>query len=192
VDRERDEASTRYRKEEDLIGGWIEERCFVAEKHKATNTDLYTDYKSWATDSGYQPLGKKLFGRQLDTRGFVLRHTSTGSYRFGLKTKPNGAKGPKSDGFSGKSDGFEGCPRGDFPHSDAGFCPTRAKSDGFTLLLYPQENRKQKDSLYMEKVAGKNRHFWGSPPRFYASECGKRAFEGGSKTVTSGQRTVTF
>jgi putative DNA primase/helicase len=90
------QAAAAYRAEMDIVGQWIEERC----EPNARATDFtvgalaYGDYERWAKSEGLPPLGRRKFGQELRSRGFL--QAESGDRRFrGLKLRSayNGANG---------------------------------------------------------------------------------------------------
>jgi len=65
------QATLAYREEQDLLGGFITDRCQVATGNKESAASLFDEYVTWAQDSGEQPVTKRTFGRLLRDRGFV-------------------------------------------------------------------------------------------------------------------------
>ena len=71
-------ATDEYRKDMDIVGRWIEERCLLDKNAEATSYVLYQDYKAWA-DAEIGFYKKKIgFGRLI---GKPRGHTKTGSGR---------------------------------------------------------------------------------------------------------------
>ncbi len=69
-------ATTAYRAEMDLIGGFLDECCVQQENAHAEASDLYNAYRVW---SGDKITTQTAFGRRLGERGFVRgRNTVTG------------------------------------------------------------------------------------------------------------------
>jgi len=59
------EATQEYRNDEDIIGHFLEERCFQAEHSKTKAADLYEAYCEWAKGNGYRAISAKSFGSQI-------------------------------------------------------------------------------------------------------------------------------
>jgi putative DNA primase/helicase len=81
-------ATDEYRKDMDLIGQWIEERC-DRDAHACTPTSaLHADYEQWASGEIGWSISTLKFGRNLADRGFKGRK-GTGGRRMviGLKLK---------------------------------------------------------------------------------------------------------
>jgi putative DNA primase/helicase len=63
-----------YRKEEDIIGQFIEECCVIAEHASVKASELYTVYREWAEAGGLNPLNQMNFGKDIGKR-FDRRRT---------------------------------------------------------------------------------------------------------------------
>lgn len=73
-------ATTRYRREMDSIGTFLEECCVVTPEAKVAAKTLYEAYKDWCTQSGeHEVLSQKRLGERLTHRG-LERRKSTGGY----------------------------------------------------------------------------------------------------------------
>jgi P4 family phage/plasmid primase-like protien len=65
-----------YREEQDIIGQWLGD-CTKADRGLETDTsELYTNYRAWALESGLNPASKVSLGRRLSERGFSRRKSS--------------------------------------------------------------------------------------------------------------------
>lgn len=78
------QATQAYREEQDLLGGFITDRCEVAAGNKEAAASLFEEYVKWAQDSGEQPVTKRTFGRLLRDRGFVDGRTGKARMWIGL------------------------------------------------------------------------------------------------------------
>jgi putative DNA primase/helicase len=76
-------ATAEYREEMDLVGGFIEECCIIAQCHKARAVDLYGAYQRWAEQAGEHPASQRAFGTALAARGFE-RKSSNGTWYLGI------------------------------------------------------------------------------------------------------------
>jgi putative DNA primase/helicase len=63
-------ATNEYRKDMDLVGRWIDERCELDGNAEAITRELYLDYSYWAEDEIGFKLRAIAFGRNLADRGF--------------------------------------------------------------------------------------------------------------------------
>jgi putative DNA primase/helicase len=80
------EAVAEYKKEMDILGQWIDERCAPAVNAKVQASAAYDDYRNWAIRSGYQVLSINAFGRRLKER-YRKEHTRDGTFYIGLQLK---------------------------------------------------------------------------------------------------------
>lgn len=64
------EATAEYRKDMDILGGFLADRCTMGETLVAPNKDVYLAYKSWAEDQGLRVQSHKWLTRQLLDRGY--------------------------------------------------------------------------------------------------------------------------
>lgn len=65
------EATDAYKRDMDVLGDFIGDKCAVNENVSATAAVLYQAYLSWAHDSGEKPMTKKSFGQALAERGYT-------------------------------------------------------------------------------------------------------------------------
>ncbi len=63
-------ATADYRRESDVFGEFIEERCEIKAERFATSEGLYLAYQEWAKGAGEKVLTKTMFGKKLNERGF--------------------------------------------------------------------------------------------------------------------------
>ncbi len=69
--REVAEATACYRTAEDVLAGFIEERCVTGfGQYKARSSELYADYKRWAEECGEKTISQKKFSQKLQARGY--------------------------------------------------------------------------------------------------------------------------
>jgi len=79
-------ATSEYRADEDLIGQFIEERCWVQSLDQVKASNLYGAYKAWCEDMGHRPVSGNKFGRRLRERGFDAFKEGTIHY-IGIRLK---------------------------------------------------------------------------------------------------------
>lgn len=92
-------ATEGYRHEQDVLAGWIEERCLVGAEVSAKFKDLYTDYRQWAEESGEKPLNKMRLGLRLSERGFEnTRGAGNAAIRRGIALLHDGPEPPRVNG----------------------------------------------------------------------------------------------
>lgn len=70
------EATSDYREEMDLLGGFLSERCILNPNHEAAASELYAHYKAWCQENNEEPVTSNLFGRLLTERG-LSKHKET-------------------------------------------------------------------------------------------------------------------
>ena len=64
------EATEEYRQREDWLNNFIDERCVREPSVRAGARDLYTEYKSWATDLGEYVRRENDFSAAMVSEGF--------------------------------------------------------------------------------------------------------------------------
>ncbi len=80
-------ATDEYRREMDVIGAWIDERCEVNRAARTSVRDLYRDYRAWAEDNGEHVFTGNAFGRKLGER-FRKEKIGVHVWVFGLAVRP--------------------------------------------------------------------------------------------------------
>ncbi len=60
-----------YRRESDLFGEFLEDRCIVESGRFASANGLYKTYQEWARDGGEPVMSKTMFGKKLTEMGFA-------------------------------------------------------------------------------------------------------------------------
>jgi putative DNA primase/helicase len=64
-------ATREYRGEEDVIGQWLDDNCYMGPPTVYTSaSSLYENYRWWALQGGFQPLTSTGLGRELAARGY--------------------------------------------------------------------------------------------------------------------------
>jgi putative DNA primase/helicase len=63
-------ATEAYRRDMDILGGFISDRCTVAPEARATAGALYEAYIAWAHQAGEKAVSRRAFGLALAERGF--------------------------------------------------------------------------------------------------------------------------
>lgn len=63
-------ATETYRRESDIFGEFLDERCTVEYRRFVSSDALYESYREWAKAAGEDPITKTAFGRKLTERGF--------------------------------------------------------------------------------------------------------------------------
>ena len=80
-------ATDAYRKEQDPLDEFIQERCEVNSAFEGVK--LYTSYQEWATDNGHRPLRSNDFRELMEQKGFPRseRRTSHGVPYLGIQLR---------------------------------------------------------------------------------------------------------
>ena len=77
-------ATREYRQDEDVVGGWLAERCITGgHDYRCRAADLYADYRAWCERAGEEPAKQKTFGAAMTERGFG-RDKSNGVWYLGI------------------------------------------------------------------------------------------------------------
>lgn len=72
-------ATDEYFEDEDALGRWLKERCYVQSEVTALTTELYDDWREWCGENGEYAGSQKRFSTSLRSRGFEKwRHPLTG------------------------------------------------------------------------------------------------------------------
>jgi putative DNA primase/helicase len=88
-------ATQDYRDEQDPLGAFIRERCYVDPTTSVGATPLYEAYVAWCPDAGEEPVSQTSFGKTLTERGFVKKNTKHGVSRLGVRLlEPGEQLGP--------------------------------------------------------------------------------------------------
>ncbi len=75
------DAVAEYRRDEDLLADWIEERCIMGENYETSSTVLYADFEEWyQANVGKKVPSQRAFGRML-AKKFEKSKKGTISYR---------------------------------------------------------------------------------------------------------------
>lgn len=80
-------ATADYRKEMDILGEFLSDRCVVEYAASVNATALYESYTDWAKSMGEKQWPQTLFGRKLREREFLHMRTSTFRGWEGLRLK---------------------------------------------------------------------------------------------------------
>lgn len=87
-------ATDAYRREMDVLGDWLEDRCILRPGAETAAKALYEDYVRWCQEQGSEPIKQKTFGRRLTDRGCGERKSGSTRYRTGIAFRPQG-RGPE-------------------------------------------------------------------------------------------------
>ena len=82
-----------YRREEDALLDWLNERIERDPNAKCGFSELYADYRAYCEDGCAVPVGKKTFGRTLTQHGFGETRDARKRYRLGLRLRPSERSG---------------------------------------------------------------------------------------------------
>jgi P4 family phage/plasmid primase-like protien len=93
-------ATDGYRREMDVIGDFIADRCTAQEGLQVKASALYAAYRKWCEDSGIKaPLSLRDFGSEMERRGFVAKHTNSGNFRQGLGLNASEGQAARGEGW---------------------------------------------------------------------------------------------
>jgi P4 family phage/plasmid primase-like protien len=82
------EATAEYRKDQDILGQWLADRCEISLAIETPISILYPDYKAWSIDAGLHPQSKFKFGRKLVERGINVRPSNGATLYGGVGLAP--------------------------------------------------------------------------------------------------------
>lgn len=101
------EATSEYREESDVIGGFITERCRTGDEYKVSATAILKAVQLWAKDNGLRSVRRNEFIDYMKKRGFRKDRLTASNdkgkiYWFGLELKPDELD--EENGFSNGGD----------------------------------------------------------------------------------------
>lgn len=70
------EATASYRRQMDVLGSFIEEKCEVGDEYFVSVASIFDAYLEWCKSSGEESISKKAFGMRLEERGFLPDRTN--------------------------------------------------------------------------------------------------------------------
>lgn len=73
-----------YRKDEDVLGIWIDDECVTGHGFKAGSTLLYKNYKEWAERSELKVMSHVTFSTRLEDHGYAKKKASMGMVFHGI------------------------------------------------------------------------------------------------------------
>jgi phage/plasmid-associated DNA primase len=82
------EAAEQYRKNEDRIGLFLEERTITSEGTSLAIRDLYGIYKGWTESRTERPLSQTNFQRRLSDRGIKIEGQGSNAMILGYILRP--------------------------------------------------------------------------------------------------------
>lgn len=79
-------ATEGYRRDEDVVGRFLEERCELDPAARTGARGLYREYSEWAKETGQRALSERRFSHDVSRRGFEKRRSGGGGRRewFGI------------------------------------------------------------------------------------------------------------
>jgi putative DNA primase/helicase len=83
------EATNSYRRDNDLVGQFIDARCEVREGAHATTKSLYVAYCQWCEENGCQAMALNAFGKEMKRKGFGQKKGQKGNSLVGVELKPD-------------------------------------------------------------------------------------------------------
>jgi putative DNA primase/helicase len=87
-------ATADYRAEQDVLAGWIEDRCTLSTQVSDEYAALYGDYVAWCEDNKEEPINKARFSSSLDERGCPAHRGAKGKrLRTGIARQSVGVTG---------------------------------------------------------------------------------------------------
>lgn len=92
-------AHREYRAEQDVLGGYLSERCVMREDVWTTAADLYSDYTNWCQTNGHALCSQTAFGISLTERGYS--RVKKGTFRWmgiALRAPGDYDEEPEDDG----------------------------------------------------------------------------------------------
>jgi putative DNA primase/helicase len=74
-------AKDKYRKESDIIGIFLEDKCVFEEGLVMSSSDLYKRYNEWCQENGLNPLSQNQFSPKIESRGFKKSKATNGDFK---------------------------------------------------------------------------------------------------------------
>lgn len=81
------DATRQYRKEEDVLGVFLDDCCRLGKDLTEGATVLYKRYREWCEDNGEKIISQTAFGRLLSGKGFISGRDETSRFWQGLELK---------------------------------------------------------------------------------------------------------
>jgi putative DNA primase/helicase len=77
-----------YQQEMDMLGWFLEERCYAEEGERAVLSVLFGEYLAWCRMTNIlHPLSIRKFSNQLSDKGFTTKKSNSVVYKFGIRMK---------------------------------------------------------------------------------------------------------
>ena len=84
-----DEATSTYRKEMDVLGAFIDERCVNGGDAECPASSLFAAYRDWCEVNGHKPASQRTLGMRLKERGYTPARLTGGRRKWvGLTLRP--------------------------------------------------------------------------------------------------------
>ncbi len=81
------EATTDYRRQEDRVAPFLEDRCEFGADFLVASADLYRAYVQWCEENAVQPVSRRSFSEQLQTRQCMPERTAAARLWRGLRLR---------------------------------------------------------------------------------------------------------
>jgi putative DNA primase/helicase len=81
------EETEKYKADSDTVGQWLEFRTHLNTGSSVKSSAAYTNYKDWAVENGYYPVGNRNFKVSLEEKKFVTQRRGDGIYWLGFDLK---------------------------------------------------------------------------------------------------------
>jgi putative DNA primase/helicase len=94
-----DRATTEYRSESDVLGGWIAERCEPHPGERLEVARAFADFQQYSRDAGMAAPSRPAFVRRMGQRGFTRTRSNGADFLHDLAFRPPAAS------FEGGGDG---------------------------------------------------------------------------------------
>lgn len=72
------QATAAYRREQDVVGAFLDERCVALPEASTKSSSLYSDYQEWAKAAGEPVVSQRALGLALTERGYVAEKGGKG------------------------------------------------------------------------------------------------------------------
>jgi putative DNA primase/helicase len=83
------EATKEYRESQDIVAGFVDDRCNVDPGIECASGELYDAYKKWCVENGERTISSSEFGASLSEKGYITRKGTHGiRMRKGLNLRP--------------------------------------------------------------------------------------------------------
>jgi putative DNA primase/helicase len=76
-----------YRSEMDILGDFIDDCCIVDRTARVAHSDIYRAYEEWCHQNDEEPIPKRTFTLELQSRNFISKRTHGNKQWHGLALK---------------------------------------------------------------------------------------------------------